>query len=339
MGHFPQSIDVVDRRRLGRDARRRTVLDPLRLHRGHAARPRGGAGRRTRRAHRAGAAPRDRPDLRQLFLGAEGTLGIVTEVTVRVFPLPESRKLLCFGFPDFDAGLEAIRRIVRAGWRPPVVRLYDAHGERRATSASGRATTRCFLLVVSEGPAALDRGRGGGVPRRLHRPWRRSRSASAPVEHWLAERNNVPSLAVASSSAASCSTPSRWRRLGSHPRALPRGGRRAADGGGRDRRLRPQLAQLRAGDEHLLHLRRPPGRSRATPRRPTWRAGSGRWRRRCAAAARSRTTTASAACAAAGWRRSSARALAVLRALKRALDPQRHHEPGRAAPRRVGVTA
>src|SRR5215470_16116267 len=66
------------------------------------------------------------PDLRHLFLGAEGTAGIVTEITVKVFPLPESRKLLAFAFPDFDAGLEAIRHIVRDGWRPPVLRLYDA---------------------------------------------------------------------------------------------------------------------------------------------------------------------------------------------------------------------
>ncbi len=65
------------------------------------------------------------PDPRHLFLGAEGTAGIVTEATFKIFPLPESRRLLTFAFPDFDSGLEAIRDIMRAGWRPQVLRLYD----------------------------------------------------------------------------------------------------------------------------------------------------------------------------------------------------------------------
>jgi alkyldihydroxyacetonephosphate synthase len=132
------------------------------------------------------------PDLRHLFLGAEGTLGILTELTLRVVPLPESRKLLCFGFADFDAGLEAIRSIVRAGWRPPVLRLYDAMetGRHFGQWASDDA---CFLLVVTEGPSTMVAAESeachdactelGGQP-----------IGDRPVEHWLAERNNVPSL-------------------------------------------------------------------------------------------------------------------------------------------------
>lgn len=132
------------------------------------------------------------PDLRHLFLGAEGTAGIITEITVKVLPLPESRKLLAFALPDFDAGLEAIRHIVRAGWRPPVLRLYDA-AESGRNFGQWHNDERCFLLVVCEGPAALAAaeaeachamvtGHGGEA------------IGEAPVQHWFAERNNVPSL-------------------------------------------------------------------------------------------------------------------------------------------------
>jgi alkyldihydroxyacetonephosphate synthase len=132
------------------------------------------------------------PDPRHLFLGSEGTHGIVTEITVRVMPLPESRRLLCFSFPDFDSGLEAIRHIVRAGWRPPVVRLYDAM-ETGRHFGQWAGEDRCFLLVITEGPPtmtaaeaeachAICTGHGGDAV------------GEQPVQHWLAERNNVPSL-------------------------------------------------------------------------------------------------------------------------------------------------
>src|SRR5262249_8742970 len=65
------------------------------------------------------------PSLRELFLGSEGALGIVTEVTLRIFPLPERRALASFACRDMAAGLDAIRRVVRVGWRPAVLRLYD----------------------------------------------------------------------------------------------------------------------------------------------------------------------------------------------------------------------
>jgi alkyldihydroxyacetonephosphate synthase len=58
------------------------------------------------------------PNLRELFLGSEGTLGIVTEVVLRVHPLPEERALASFAFPSMAAALEASRRVLRVGWRP-----------------------------------------------------------------------------------------------------------------------------------------------------------------------------------------------------------------------------
>jgi alkyldihydroxyacetonephosphate synthase len=132
------------------------------------------------------------PDLRHLFLGAEGTAGIVTEATVKVLPLPETRKLLAFAFPDFDAGLETIRHIVRAGWRPPVLRLYDAMESGRHFG-QWQNDERCFLLVVSEGPAALAAAEAEAC-HTIATGHGAEAVGEAPVQHWLGERNNVPSL-------------------------------------------------------------------------------------------------------------------------------------------------
>jgi alkyldihydroxyacetonephosphate synthase len=58
------------------------------------------------------------PDLTRLFIGAEGTLGIVTEAVLRIFPQPERRALVGFTFPDFPAGFRAVLEMQRCGVSP-----------------------------------------------------------------------------------------------------------------------------------------------------------------------------------------------------------------------------
>jgi alkyldihydroxyacetonephosphate synthase len=58
------------------------------------------------------------PDLTRLFIGAEGTLGIVTEATLQVFPQPEQRSLIGFSFPDFAAGFRALLEMRQRGVQP-----------------------------------------------------------------------------------------------------------------------------------------------------------------------------------------------------------------------------
>ena len=117
---------------------------------------------------------------------------MVTEVTYKVFPLPESRKMLSFAFPDFGAGLEAIRSVMRTGWRPPVLRLYDGTESGRHFG-QWQNDDRCMLLVVSEGPAGLTAAEAEAC-HRLCTEHGGEPMGEAPVQHWLAERNNVPSL-------------------------------------------------------------------------------------------------------------------------------------------------
>ena len=65
------------------------------------------------------------PDLKHVFLGSEGTFGIVTEVTVKVFPQPENRWKGSYRVQTMDEGLEIIRLVMRTGIKPSVVRLHD----------------------------------------------------------------------------------------------------------------------------------------------------------------------------------------------------------------------
>lgn len=65
------------------------------------------------------------PDWNQLFVGCEGTLGIVVAVTLRVHRLPARRLFRSWELPDQAAALRAIRESLQRGARPAAVRLYD----------------------------------------------------------------------------------------------------------------------------------------------------------------------------------------------------------------------
>jgi len=65
------------------------------------------------------------PDYARLFLGSEGTLGVITEATMQVDYLPEVRLFRAVLFEDVAAALEAGRRLMTRRLNPTVIRLYD----------------------------------------------------------------------------------------------------------------------------------------------------------------------------------------------------------------------
>jgi len=75
-------------------------------------------------------------DPNHLCIGSEGTLGVITEATMRVHPCPESRFVPVWIFPDFASGVEAMRECVRAECTPSMMRLNDA--DKSALSAAFR---------------------------------------------------------------------------------------------------------------------------------------------------------------------------------------------------------
>ncbi len=128
------------------------------------------------------------PDLKRLFLGSEGTLGIITRATLHVRPLPEATRDRGFLVPSFGTGLDMIRDILRAGIAPPVVRLYDEtdtavvfggqglevpQGCLLITGCEGREDVADFMesvvVDVAERHGATDLGREPGENWRAHR--------------------------------------------------------------------------------------------------------------------------------------------------------------------------
>jgi alkyldihydroxyacetonephosphate synthase len=79
------------------------------------------------------------PELTQLFVGSEGTLGVITRATLQLVPIPDERRFAAVAFPSVEAGTTAIRRALQRGYRPSVVRMYDEV-----------ATQRAFAPVVGE---------------------------------------------------------------------------------------------------------------------------------------------------------------------------------------------
>jgi alkyldihydroxyacetonephosphate synthase len=127
------------------------------------------------------------PDLTQLFVGSEGTLGVITSARLRAHPVPPAERRAAFAFPAFAEGNDACRRILRRGATPAVLRLYDATEANRSYGTDDKAA----LLVLDEGdPAVVDAvltvvaEECGGA----------ERLDDGLVEQWLGHRNDVSAL-------------------------------------------------------------------------------------------------------------------------------------------------
>ena len=95
------------------------------------------------------------PDLLQSFVGSEGTLGVITQASLRVDPLPETRGFLSFSFSDIFAGIEAGRLIMTNRLRPAVIRLYDEADSKKLQDWVGTAFTGTLMVIMCDGSKEL----------------------------------------------------------------------------------------------------------------------------------------------------------------------------------------
>ncbi len=90
------------------------------------------------------------PALHQLFLGAEGGLGVVLGAVLRVHRLPEATVGRGYAFPDLQAGLECMRAVMQSGIRPLVIRVYDP--EDTIFNGYDVHDGECLLVAATAGP-------------------------------------------------------------------------------------------------------------------------------------------------------------------------------------------
>lgn len=108
------------------------------------------------------------PDLRQLILGSEGALGVITSLSLQVRPIPERRLYEGWRLPSFAQGTAALRHLAQDGPTPTVLRLSDeaetALGLARPGEIGSGGGSGCLAIVGYEGTASdVERRRAGGA--------------------------------------------------------------------------------------------------------------------------------------------------------------------------------
>ncbi|MEW6387100.1 MAG: FAD-linked oxidase C-terminal domain-containing protein [Thermodesulfobacteriota bacterium] len=141
-------------------------------------------------------------DLTRLFLGSEGTLGVITQIILRLVPQPEARQTLAAGFATLEAATLAVGEILRAGLTPTALEFMDG-----ATLSCVRdllpfalpAGVAALLLLAVEGHPRDVAQRAGGMVRLCREQGARAvihaRKREEAERLWQARRSVSPATA------------------------------------------------------------------------------------------------------------------------------------------------
>ncbi|MGB2582758.1 MAG: FAD-binding oxidoreductase [Dehalococcoidia bacterium] len=127
------------------------------------------------------------PSLKDLFLGGEGTLGIVTKAVVSVHPLPKGTAKQSFVFPSIEVALDVVRRILRGDAKPAVVRIFDEAESERYFEEIGNKVTVIFASEGEPDFVALE----SNVIRRIAEENGGEPMGENPVNIWIEKRFDI----------------------------------------------------------------------------------------------------------------------------------------------------
>ena len=99
------------------------------------------------------------PSVREMILGSEGRLGVITEVTAQVHRIPAKRDVYAYFFPNWEAGIAAMQEISESDAAPSITRISDAN-------ETG------FSLATSKNRKGLDKFMAGtALPKIMEAKW------------------------------------------------------------------------------------------------------------------------------------------------------------------------
>lgn len=158
------------------------------------------------------------PDFNQMICGSEGTLGIISSVTVKLHPVPERRDYCGFLFPTFARGLDFIRtanqdgvgvstlrlsdeeetrlleafgRIVEHGKTHPAKRFLKDSIQNIVLQASGLSESKCIVIAGADG---IDSGHAISQLKKIASQLGGLYAGKGPGQRWLKGRFNMPFL-------------------------------------------------------------------------------------------------------------------------------------------------
>lgn len=129
------------------------------------------------------------PDLRHVFMGSEGTMGIITQVSLKLFKLPADKWQMAYAVKNMDDGLDALRDIMQEGWRPCVARLHDAY-EAQHSYSRFVSEGESVLFFVAYGPEGYAQLTGNAIDS-ICESYGFKKIGSKLVDVWFETRNDV----------------------------------------------------------------------------------------------------------------------------------------------------
>lgn len=124
MGHFPQSFEYstlggwIATRSAGQESSKYGKIDDMVIS-VKIATPQGTVDTQVYAADAEGI------NLKNLFLGSEGTLGVITEAKVKIYPMPVKKQWVVAVFGTFHQGKNALQSMTQSGLKPTIIRLSD----------------------------------------------------------------------------------------------------------------------------------------------------------------------------------------------------------------------